>query len=164
MPITTSEIKVFKSSSGVGLGGPISGTEIVSSQMNNVFDNISSAEAAAGDTEYRCIYVKNTNASITLLQAVIWIANNTGSADTNIEIGVDPAGANTSAQIVGAEDVAPTAVSFSAAASLNDAVVLGNIPNNGGYIAVWLKRTVDSGAEATANDSATLTIQGETTA
>ena len=41
------------------LGGYRSASEITSGALNNLFDNISSAEASAGDTNYRCICVKN---------------------------------------------------------------------------------------------------------
>ena len=164
MPIVASEIRFYKSSSGVGLGGPISATEILTGQLNNLFDNVSSQEAASGDIEYRCFYVKNTNASLVLLQAALWINSNTASPDTQIEVGIDPGGVNSSAQIVANEAIAPTGVAFSTAIDMLNAIPLGNIPANGGYVAVWVKREVTAGAAAASNDFATLTVQGETTA
>lgn len=164
MPVISSEIKFFKSSTGIGLGGPISATEIVNAAMNNVFDNVNSAEAVAGDVEYRCVYVKNTNPSLTLLSTVIFIGADTASADTNIEIGLDPAGINSSGVAIGGEGIAPTGVVFDIAEDYANGLVIGDLPANGGYQAVWIKRTVLAGAAATASDYATLSIQGETTA
>lgn len=164
MPITSSEIKFFKSSSGVGLGGPISLTEIITSVMNNVFDDIFSAEAIAGDTEYRCIYVQNIHPSLSLLSAVLYLSANTTSVSTEVEIGLDPAGVNQPAQVIGAEGTAPAGVSFSTAPDYDNGLSLGDLPANGGYIGVWIKRTVQPGAAAVAQDSCTLTVDGETTA
>tara|TARA_Y100001963_G_scaffold128140_1_gene182150 strand:- start:3326 stop:3820 length:495 start_codon:yes stop_codon:yes gene_type:complete len=164
MPITSSEIKIFKSGSSVGLGGPISATEIVSAQMNNVFDNVNSGESATGDVEYRCIYVKNTNPSLTLLQSILWISVNTASPDTEIAVGLDPAGINNSAQVIASETAVPLGVTFASAPNEMSALDVGNIPGNGGFVGVWLRRTVLAGAAATGEDYATITLQGETTA
>jgi hypothetical protein len=60
---------VFRLSGGAGntdpaasLGGVMSSTAVGS---NTLFDTVSAAEALSGDTEYRCYYVKNTNATDT---------------------------------------------------------------------------------------------------
>lgn len=164
MPILSTEIKFFKSSSGVGLGGPISVTQIVSDTLNNLFDNVNSAEALAGDIEYRCFYVRNDNASIDLLNAVIYIASNTVSADTELEIGLDPAGVNATATTIVDESTAPAGVVFDPAEDFANALAIGTLPQNGGYQAVWVKRTVNAAASAIAEDPATFTVQGETTA
>jgi hypothetical protein len=56
------------------------------------------------------------------------------------------------------------AVSFSTAAGVGNALTIGDLPKNGGYKSIWIKRTVAAAAEATASDVCTLTVQGETTA
>lgn len=164
MPITATDIKYYKSSSGVGLGGPISASEIVSGVLNNIFDNVSSVEATDGDVEYRCIYVKNTHVSLVLQAARVFIEYNTSSPDTDLEIGLDPAGINGTAVVVVSEGIAPVGVSFSNPVDFANGLVIGDITANGGYQAIWLKRTVNAGASALASDSATLRVQGETSA
>ena len=49
-------------------------------------DNVSSGEASAGDTEYRCVYVKNNHGSLTLTSPKVWIQANTPSGGTAVEI------------------------------------------------------------------------------
>ena len=64
MPISISDIK-FLYSGGVGntnanlsLGGIPSGTVITN---NTLFDNVTAVQSSSGMTDYRCIYVSNTN-------------------------------------------------------------------------------------------------------
>ena len=165
MPIAASELKYYKSSSGVGLGGPISAVQITTGNINNVWDDVSSVEAAAGDEEYRCIYVKNENALIDLINSVLFVDFATPSDDTSLEIGVGIAGVGGAEQVIPDEVTAPGGVAFfNTAVDFANALVLGTIPKNGGYIGVWLKRIVDAGADAYANDGATLAVAGDTTA
>ena len=44
---------------------------------SNYFDDVSSAEAGTGDTEYRCIYIHNAHATLTLIGAKVFIQTNT---------------------------------------------------------------------------------------
>lgn len=164
MPISPTELRFFKSSSGTSLGGPISVTEIVSNVINNLFDNVNSSEALSGDTEYRCFYVQNSNSTIPLLNAVIYVLSNTTSEDTEIDIGLDPVGVNSTAPAIANESTAPVGVIFSKAENFSNALDIGTLSENGGYQAVWIRRTVSANAAAIAEDSATITIQGETTA
>lgn len=164
MPIISSELKLFKSNSGVGLGGAISATEVVSGNLNNLFDDVSSSEALSGKTEYRCCYVKNTNAAIALLNSKVFIASNTSSPFTNIQIGLGTAGIGNTEQTVPTETTAPAGVTFSdTCVAYTSGLVIGTLPANGGYMAVWVKRVVSASAVAVDSDVATLTLQGETT-
>lgn len=82
MSVLSSDIKFYLTGAGsdggtqadpnLSLGGYRSSTEIVSAQINNLFDNISSQEANDGSTEYRCICVKNTSLE-TLYNVVAWL-------------------------------------------------------------------------------------------
>jgi len=53
-----------------------------------LFDTVSGAESAAGDTNYRCVYVVNTHATLTLLDAAAFLAANTPSEETAAAIGL----------------------------------------------------------------------------
>lgn len=164
MPIASSELKFFKSSSGVGLGGAISGTEIVSGNLNNLFDDVSSAQSFTGITEYRCLYVKNTNAAINLLNTLFYIEADSSSTDTSLEIGLGTAGPNATEQTIPDEETAPAAVVFEAGIGAENALAVGTVDFNGGYHAIWIKRVVAAESDAQATDLGSLTIDGETTA
>ena len=169
MPIASSDIK-FHLSGGAGnsdpngaLGGAISTTQITDATIANLFDNVSGAEAAAGDTEYRCLYVKNNHGSLTLQGAKVWVETNTPSTDTSAEIGLGSSAVNGTEQTVANESTAPGSVSFSTAAGEGNALTIGDIPA-GQHKAVWVKRVVGSGAAAYNADSVVIKVQGDTAA
>ena len=67
MPIASSDM-LFCLAGGAGnstpslsLGGSKSNTTITDGTMNNLWDDVSAAEASAGDTEYRAFFVMNTH-------------------------------------------------------------------------------------------------------
>lgn len=165
MPIVSSDIKYYLSGGGsntdpdASLGGVISTTEA----STDLFDDVTSAESSAGDNEYRCIYVKNTHATLTLQNAVIWIQTNTPSADTTAAIALGGEGANGTAETVVNENTAPSGESFSSPASKGAGLSLGNLAA-GSYYPVWVRRTVTAGAAAYSNDGFTLRVEGDTAA
>lgn len=141
------------------IGGAIS-SNAVSASLNALFDRVTGAEASAGDTEYRCIYVKNSHATLTLYAATVWLSSNTPSADTAAAIGLGAAAVNATETAVADESTAPAAVSFSAPASYAAGLLIGDIPA-GQYKAVWIRRTVTASAAAYNNDGFTLNVQGD---
>lgn len=162
MPIVSSDIK-YRLSGGASnndpaasLGGVISSNDVPSGQ----FDTVTSTESAAGDTEYRCFYVRNNHGTLTLQDAVIWIqANTTGS---RIAIGVGTAAINGTEQTVANESTAPSGVTFSQPASKGAGLALGSIPA-GQHKAVWIRRTIAASTSAS-NDTYTLKVEGDTEA
>lgn len=169
MAIIASEI-VMRLSGGSGnsnpnasLGGAISSTALVDNTLNNLFDNVSGSEAEAGDVEYRCVYIHNNNASLTMQNSVAWIQTNTPSAGSAIDIGLGTSAINGTEQTIADESTAPTGVAFSAAASEGAAIALGNIPF-GQHRAFWIRRTISAGAAAYNNDSVVIRVKCETAA
>lgn len=167
MPVLDTDLKFLLSGGAdnddpdAALGGVISTTEVVDDTLNNLFDNVSGAEHAAGDINYRCIYVKN-NSAVTAYSAKIYIDTNTPAEDDVIQIGKDLAGLNATADTIADEDTAPDpAVTFSLANGYANAIDLGDIPAGQVY-AVWIKRIVSAGATAQANDSAILAVSVDT--
>lgn len=79
----------------LSLGGVKSSTA-----ASNYFDDVSSAEASAGDTEYRCVYVHNAHATLTLIGAKVFIQTNTPSGDTDVAIGLGSSAINGTEQTV----------------------------------------------------------------
>lgn len=168
MPIISTDIKYRLSGGGsntdpnASIGGAKSTTE-VGAGLHNLFDVVSSAETTAGDTEYRCVYVHNAHATLTLDNAVAFITSNTPSADTSVEIGVGAAAINGTETAVENESTEPAGVTFFSAANLGAALALGNIPA-GEHKALWVKRIVNAGAAAYTDDQTTIRVQGDTAA
>lgn len=162
MPIASSDIKYRLSGGGsntdpnASLGGAVSSTDAAST----IFDNVSSGEASAGDTEYRCVYVKNNHGSLTLTSPKVWIQANTPSGDTTVEISLGTSAVNGTEQTIADENTSPTGTSFSSAANEGAGLSLGDLAP-GATKAVWIKRIVTAAAAA-ANDSFTLRVKGDT--
>lgn len=167
MPIVAGDIDIHlsggagNSDPNASLGGIISTTQVVDATLHNLFDLVSSAETTAGDTEYRCIYVKNNHGSLTLQNATVQILTDTPSGDTDAEIAVGTAAINGTEQTVADESTAPTGVTWESAAATP--LALGNIPF-GQHKAVWIKRVVSAAAGAYSTDSVVLQINGDTAA
>lgn len=168
MAISSGNLKYYlsggasNSDPNASLGGARSTTTISPSDL---FDYVSSEEAAAGDTEYRCIYFLNADADSNGLLAPIklWVLANTPSADTTIEVGLDPAGKNATATTVADENTAPSGVTFSAPTSKTTGITVPSAPfAQNDYIAIWIKRVINAGALDTASDTATIRIEGDT--
>ena len=116
------------------------------------FDDVTSAQASAGLTEYRCLYVHNNHGSLTLLGATVWLQANT--ANTRIAIGLGSSAVNATEQTVANEATAPAGVTFATTpVNLATGLVIGDLPPGQGK-AVWLRRTVAPGA-ALATDTFT---------
>jgi len=138
------------------IGGAMSSEE-VSTSLNGLFDLVSSAEALAGDVEYRCIYVIN-NGDITAIGAKLWIQSNTPNSDNQIAIALGGEGLNGTAETPGNESTAPSGESFSEPSSEGAGLTLGDM-DAGEYYPVWLRRTVDAAAAADASEGFTLRVK-----
>lgn len=141
------------------LGDQVSTTQLGTSGVNVQFDDVSSSEASAGDTEYRCFFVCNDHATDSAVNVQILVqANATRSTWTVAadSIGVTAKGAATAqAATIANENTAPTGVgTFGSSASL------GTIPA-GSVAAFWVKRVTGASTANLTSDSATLRIGGE---
>lgn len=149
------------------LGKYISTTEIVDATLNNIFDDVTGEENEASDVEYRCIFVHNSHATLTLENAVLWLsAEVSGGAVAAIAVDDVAASAIGSAPAQADEVVdqstPPSGESFSAPTSKGTGLSIGNLLP--GYCrAFWLRRTAaDTGAVDA--DGATYRVEGDTAA
>lgn len=169
MPIAAGDIKFYLSGGSgntdvnASLGGIISTTEVTTGVLHNLFDLVAGSEASAGDTEYRCIYVKNTHGSLSLTSTVSWISSNTPSSDSTIDIGLGSSAIDVTEQTVANESTAPTSVTFSAPATLGAGLSIGTLAA-GSFKAIWIRRTISASASAYSTDTATLNVGGDTAA
>lgn len=182
MPILSGDLKFKKSlhtvAAGVGngnthdlevssLGLGVGVDELTSGLLHDLFDAVPSSEALNGRSEYRCIYVVNEHASLTLFDAKVFISNNTASENTEIEIAVDPVSLNGEDSTIALVDEADSSglldsIAWGTYPTFASGLSLGNVAA-GEQRAVWIKRTIQAGAAATA-DSATITMRGDTDA
>lgn len=65
------------------LGGATSGTNLSSTAMNNLFDNVTPTEASSGDTEYRVIDVWNSG-DAAAENVSMYMSTETSSADSQL--------------------------------------------------------------------------------
>lgn len=142
-------------------GDQVSTTAITTATLNNLWDKVSGAEAAAGDVEYRCIFVLNNHATLTLEAAKFGITSQTAGGGT-IDFGLDPTAvsakgsASAQAVTVANESTAPAGVTFA-----STEVTIGDLAP-GQVKGIWLRRTVSAGAAATNPDGVILYTTGDT--
>lgn len=147
------------------LGDQVSTTQWTGGSANDLFDDVTGAENAASDVEYRCIFVHNTNTANTLENAVVYLSAETAGG-ASIAVGAD----TTAASAVGAatqqaltvadENTAPAGVTFSSPTTAGSGVALGNI-GAGQVKAFWVRRTAANTA-ALSNDGVTIAVTGDT--
>ena len=162
MPIISSDI-IYRLSGGAANSDPalsIGGTKSSVAAGATLYDDVSSVEAGAGDTEYRCVYVHNAHATLTLIGSKVWIQTNTPSANTDVAIALGGAGLNGTETAVANENTAPSGPSFTQPSSLAAGLTIGDLAP-GDHYPLWVRRAVTAGA-AVAADNFTLRVQGDT--
>jgi hypothetical protein len=143
------------------LGDQVSTTAITSAVLNNLFDDVSGAEASAGDTEYRCVFVHNNHATDSAFNVTVAVQSEVAGGAT-ITIALDNIGAtakgsaSAQAAVVANENTAPSGVGSFGAGPLS----IGTL-TAGQVYGVWVKRTVTASTAALSNDGFTLRIAGE---
>jgi hypothetical protein len=148
------------------LGKYVSTTVLTDNTLSNLFDDVTGDENAASESEYRCVFVLNNHATLTLLNAVAWISAETaGGASVAIAVDNIAASAKGSASAQAAqianEDTAPSGVGvFSSPTTKATGISLGNI-GPGQVRAIWIRRTAANTA-ALDNDSAAWRCEGDT--
>lgn len=172
MPITTTEIEyrlsggAANTTPGSALGGAMStagGGLITTNVDNNLFDDVSSAESSAGDTEYRGVYINNAHGSLTWESVVVWVDQDTTQSDTEIDIALADEAVNAAMETIADESTAPVGPVFSHPSSKGTGLSIGNIPA-GQFKGIWVRRTIDAGAAAAAADTGSIRCEGDTAA
>lgn len=150
------------------LGKYISTTVVSATALNNLFDDVTGQENFDSDVEYRCIFVHNNHATLTLQNTVAYISTQVAGGAT-AAIAVDSVASSalgaTAAQAleVADENTAPAGpLAFSAPSTRATGLALGNIAA-GSVKAVWIRRTAANSAALT-NDGLTLIVSGDTAA
>lgn len=174
-----------QSNPDASLGNYHSSTEITSGNDNNVFDDVSGAEASAGSTDYRVIAIKNTHATLDLTDAKVFVSTDDSNSDTTYSLCLErPQSSLTAgnAQTLSDEDTAPdlsnttyhTGGAWTASTTCNsyaNGLAVGPLDSTGDadlksgeIIFVHIKRVIGSSAAAASGVSFTIRIQGDTAA
>lgn len=167
MPIASSEL-LFCLSGGSGntaptasLGGGKSNTTISDGTMNNLWDDVSAAEASAGDVEYRGIFLMNTSTTLTLSNARVWISATTSAPGDEWAICTDSSSTNTSNTMSSISDETTAPTQTGSWTTFGTTLSIGAMgPTKS--IGVWIRRSVSAAAASFASDSASITFDGET--
>jgi hypothetical protein len=125
-----------------------SNTITIANQTQKLFLDQTKAESNAGVTKYHCFAIKNTHASMSMIEVKLWVASNTPGADTN-SLYLDPivAGAGgTGPTAVANENTAPAASTFVTPDSSTHADVLNvGVLTSGQCRFFWVKQLTPSG-------------------
>lgn len=143
-------------------------TTVFATGLNGQFDDVSGAENLGSVVDYRCVFVLNNHATLTLLNAVVFLSGEVAGG-TNIAIAVDniaasaKGSASAQAALIASETTAPSGVgSFSSPTTVGTGLALGDIPP-GQVRAVWVRRTAANSAALDA-DGWTIGVGGDTAA
>lgn len=170
MSVAASDIKVRYSVGSGSAGNTVAGTQAgslgkyisttdVTAAPNAFFDDVSSAEASAGDTEYRCVFVYNAHATDSALNVTVQIVSEVALGATTtaaLDNAAVSAVGNASAQAFGPvanEDTAPTVSdTFNTSSKSIGTLAAGQVKG------VWLKRTVTAATAAMTGDGFTFRV------
>jgi len=153
----------FRLSGGAGNSNPLLSTGGVMSSTaaaaNALFDTVSAAEALAGDTEYRAIFLLN-NGDKDLVGVKLWISDQATSGV--LALALDGAGKNADAEVEVDESTAPTGETFSSPTDVGSAITVPDLAV-GDRHAVWVRRVIGAatGGVALASNTAELRVDYE---
>jgi len=169
MSVVASDMKIRYSTTSGSAGNSTAGTAAgslgkymsttdASGAANVFFDDVSSSEASAGDTEYRCVFVYNSHSTDSALNVTAQIVSEVGGGGSTQaaldNIATSSAGsASAQAAQIANEDTAPSGVGTFGTSSLS----IGTL-TAGQCKAVWLKRTVSASTAAMTGDGFTLRV------
>lgn len=163
MAITATDIE-FRLSGGaansdplLSLGGAKSSVAVTSGTL---MSTVTGAQASAGRTRYRGIYLHNNHGTLAYQSSGVWIGTDTPSADTDADVALALEAVNVTMATIATETTAPTSVTFTnAATSQGTMLSIGDIPA-GQHKGIWVKNVINAGA-APVNDSFTMNVTGD---
>ena len=146
------------------LGDQVSTADLASGVIGNLFDDVSSAEASAGDVEYRCVFVCNDHATDTAFNVTVAIQSEV-ALGANYDLATDGiavtarAAATAQALTVANESTAPSGGAGVSAYGDGPLTIgtMGPLTVAG----VWVRRTVTAATAPLSSDGATIRIAGE---
>lgn len=137
------------------LGGAATTTQLSDTALNNLYDNVSSDEAASGDTEYRALDIYNSGDATAT--SVSCFCTGTPSTGTDILFALETSPTNSITSITTESDAPSISGSFTAYTSESKL----NLPDIevDSYIRLWIARTVAASTSNSASDGTTLSVE-----
>lgn len=160
MPISASDLDWFYSGGSgntdpaASIGLARSTTQIPDDTLHALFANFKGSEATAGITKYRCVYVRNSHATLTLSDPQISIDSSGGSFDTQILVSKGPSGKNGTEVEIENDRTEPVGVDFQATVSIDDLAP-------GDFFPLWFSVTIPPGTEPFNSDTHIIDITGD---
>lgn len=108
---------------------------------NEIFDDVAKAESAAGDVEFRGLYIQNDHGVDTATDVRIWLKQDSTGPDTIALAIADEAVNVTMEGPLANEGVVPATVTFSAPTTQGTGLVLGTLGASQ-FRGFWIRRTV----------------------
>ena len=159
--ISTSNLQWFYSGAGANanpllcLGGAISSAQwTAATALDDLFPDVTGAQAAAGITQYLCLYFKNVDPNVNgFIAGAVYFLTQVMPTDANdkIAVALGTSAKNVAEQTIANITTAPTGVSWidaSTAVSLPTGVQLPTAMVQNDYQSVWFRRTIGAGAAA----------------
>jgi len=152
----------------LSIGGAKSSVQVSASKLNNLFDDISGDEAAAGHVDYRLVYVENGGDS-DWVDPVAWLAYQPRDPNppytengATVEFGMAYAGKNAEEEAIANDTTAPDDVSFDdPATKLTGTALTDPDYEAGDYIGVWIKYTTPVGQSYDSGADWSLIVEGD---
>lgn len=135
---------------GNSLGGDGSTIQLSGIPLNNLFDDASYDEAVTGDVEYRAIDIFNIG-DAEAVNVKFFFGAQTTSPESSIQAGLD-----STTQSIPNETTVPSGVTFTEP-TVSAPIDVADIAINDRQ-RIWIRRTIDSGAENISDDTATLSV------
>jgi hypothetical protein len=152
------------------LGNYRSSNAITTATDNNLFDDVTGAEASAGDTEYRAMGFHNNHGSLSLTSCVTWISVDTGNGEDDISFDLEAPSASEvtgAIQTIADESTEPTGRSWSDATTKgtgHDCPLGSNEVGPDEWFGIWVRRVISASASAAAAEAVTFRTEGDTAA
>ena len=181
--ISTANLQWFCSGAGSNanpllcLGGAISSAQwATTTALDDLFPDITGAQAAAGVVQYLCLYFKNVDTNVNgLLSPAVYFLSQVTPTDANDKIAAAIASTeakNATAQTIATITTAPSlgtnswvdaSSALTYAAALAGGLALPTPMLHNDYQAVWFKRTIGAGAAASGAVSTITSFSGNGT-
>lgn len=140
------------------IGGAFSGISIPNNIKQNLFPNVTTAQAGQGLRQYRCIYLRAANYTYSDLKMFL-TGTGTPSPDSQIFVGVGVSPINTAEPAIANEAVAPDGVVFILPNDELDALVLPDMTPNS-YKSIWVQRVINGNSQGYLNDYVRMKMVG----
>ncbi len=154
------------------LGGYRSSTEVIeTADVTNIFEDVSGADALAGETFYKCVCVRNTHGSLDLTDALFSFTETT--LDTGVTMRYALENSTGAAQTIANSETEPSTIGsgeVTAWTALTSSTLIDNVGTHGADLVkdtnvfIWLELVIGASTPAANNVDCEMQISGDTAA